>query len=104
MTYAITLIKGESAKREKTRSFLEKLKDDNGFHKNNGVTIERVFLCFGWPDLVLLLRGENVELINHALINLRRDLEANGDNIETSTLICTTKGALEEKKKEWARK
>lgn len=102
MTYAITLIKGEPAKRKNTRAFLEKLMNDENFHKENGVKIEKIFLCFGWPDLVLLLRGENVELINHALINIRRSLEENGDNVETSTLICTTKETLEKKRREWA--
>lgn len=104
MTYAITLIKGEPAKRERTRSFLEKLMNDRDFSKENGVTIEKVFLCFGWPDLVVFSRGENVELINRALIIIRRNLQENGDNVETSTLICTTKEAMNKKREEWTHK
>ena len=59
--------------------------------KENRIQIKEVFISFGWPDLILLIKSNNVELIKSSIIELR-DLVAKShdDNIETSTIICTT--------------
>jgi len=88
MTYAMTLVKGETGKREDTLEYLLKLKDQvDPF--GNTVKIDRCLISFGWPDFVLLLRGENVELLKGAIIELRDlVLKKFENNLETSTIIC----------------
>jgi hypothetical protein len=103
MTYALTLVKGKPGKREETRSFLQKLLSTDDFHRKQGVRIEKVFISFGWPDFVVLMSGNNVELIKHAIVVIREELEKNGDSVDTSTIICTTQESIEEKKREWVR-
>jgi len=99
MTYAITLIKGETAKREQTLSLLMDLKEQKDL-LGNGVYIKEIFISFGWPDFVLLLRGNNVELLKDSIVKIR-DLVYNGepnDNLETSTIICMTLDEIEDAK------
>ena len=95
-------MKGKPARREDSLSFLEKLSKDEAFTKEHGVTIEKLLISFGWPDFVVLMKGENAELIKHGIVALRELLEKNGDSVETSTMICTTQESIEEKKREWA--
>lgn len=103
MTYGLVLVKGKSARREGTLSFLEKLAKDSEFTRTHGVKIEKLFISFGWPDFVLLMNGENVELIKHGIVVIRELLEKNGDSVDTSTIICTTQSSIAEKKREWAK-
>jgi len=104
MTYALTLVKGRPEKREETLSFLESLIGNPEFEKNSGVTMERVFISFGWPDFVLLLRSENVELIKFGIVYMRDVVAKTGDNLETSTIICATEDEIREKRRVWAAK
>jgi len=100
MTYAITLIKGETGKREQTLKYLTDLKDDLERQKTllgEGVCIKECYISFGWPDFVLLVNGNNVELLKSTIVKLR-DLASNDplrDNLETSTIICMTKDEID---------
>jgi hypothetical protein len=102
MTYALVLVKGKAVQREDSLSFLEELSKDTKFSEETHVKIERIFISFGWPDFVLLLKSENVELIKHAIVVIRDLLAKNGDTIETSTLVCATQEEIEEKRRKWA--
>src|ERR687895_1039565 len=91
MTYALTLVKGMPQKREKTLSLLTKLKDDKEFKEKSGVEIRNLFISFGWPDIILLMKANNVELLKSSIVELRDIIaKSHRDNIETSTIICTT--------------
>ncbi len=103
MTYALVLIKGKGSQRESSLSLLEKLAEDAEFSKNNRVKIEKVFVSFGWPDVVLLIRSANVELIKHAIVLLRDKLAKNGDDVDTSTIICTTTKEIKKKRRSWGK-
>lgn len=96
MTDAITLIKGKIGLRDETLRFLTELQKRG---LSNKVTIQKCYVSFGWPDFILLLNGKNVELIKNAIIEIR-DLvnEETGDNLETSTIICTTQKEIEDEK------
>ena len=99
MTYALILAKGISKKRDLTLSKLIKLKDDKTFFSNTKTKIEQVFVSFGWPDIIILLKADNVELLKNSIIKLRAIVSKHGDNLETSTIICTTLAELESKNK-----
>lgn len=99
MTYAICMIKGLPEKRERTREFLEKTSKTDSL-KSIGVSVPSVFVSFGWPDFVVILEAENVELIKEAIVRLREDLQKNEeieDTISTSTIICTTQEEINKK-------
>jgi len=98
MTYAITLIKGKPKERTNTHKLLRRLKNDADFLKRTGVQIDQVFISFGWPDFVLILKGDNVELLKRAIVILRSEAENKGDELETSTLICTKQEEIDKKK------
>jgi hypothetical protein len=100
MTYALTLVKGISSKREETLNQLNQLKNSPDFKRKTGIDIREVFISFGWPDIILLMKGNNVELLKSAIVELRSYLENNHtDIIETSTIICTTTEEIIKKKK-----
>lgn len=101
MTYALTLIKGKTGKREQTLSLLDSLKKDQEFQQKNGVEIREVLISFGWPDIIVFLKSENVELIKRAIVIIREKAAKNGDNLTTSSIICTTKEEMEKKIKKW---
>ncbi|HYW01830.1 MAG TPA: hypothetical protein VE862_10180 [Candidatus Acidoferrum sp.] len=98
MTYALTLVKGNPKYRESTLTLLNKLNQDPSLANDYETSIERVFISFGWPDFIMLLKGPNVELLKMAVVYIRDKASANGDNLETSTIICTTTAELSEKK------
>ena len=102
MTYAITMMKGIPTFRENTLTVLTKLEKNEDFYNTTGVSIECVFVSFGWPDFILLFKSENVELIKEAIIKLRQDLESETkDVIETSTIICSDLEEIQKKKKDF---
>jgi uncharacterized protein with GYD domain len=103
VTYAIALVKGKPKEREKTQLLFQTLSKDKDFKKKTGVEIQQVFMSFGWPDFVLLLKGSNVELLKRAIVTIRDEAGKGGDEIETSTLICTTQEEINKKSEEWAR-
>jgi hypothetical protein len=107
MTYAITLIRSKSGARDDMFKYLLNLKDKNNLLallKSNGeinldddsISIEECFISFGWPDFVLLLHGNNVELLKYAIIEIRNNAET---DLETSTIVCTTDKELDRVKR-----
>lgn len=104
MTYGLILIKGKSGKREATLSSLQKMKKSK-YSKTHlaGVQIEKVFLSFGWPDFLILMRGKNIEQIRYAINVIRQEIAKHGDFIETSTIVCSTPEEMKEKREEWAK-
>lgn len=101
MTYALILVKGKSHLRDKTLKLLSDLKDNELFEKNNNVDIVEVFISFGWPDIILLIKGKNVEVIKLAIVRIRdRVFRNHKDTVETSTIICTTLKEIEKVKRE----
>jgi len=102
MTYAIAMMKGIPVYREKSLNYLSKLENNKDFYEQTGTSLECVFVCFGWPDFIILLKSENVELIKEAIVKLREDIKREiEDNIETSTIICSTLEEIEKRKKEF---
>ncbi|MCV0430703.1 hypothetical protein [Nitrosopumilus sp.] len=99
MTYGLILVKGISNKRDQTLTLLDKLIGDQSYKNQTGTEIEHVFVSFGWPDIVLLIKGENIELIKNSIIRIRDLVGEHGDNLETSTIICTTISELKDKEK-----
>jgi hypothetical protein len=97
MTWAITLIKGQSQKREEILDYLDGLtKQDDPF--KNGVIVKVCYISFGWPDFVVLLNGNNVELLKDSIVKIRNEIYDSkmADNIETSTIVCTTKDEVKD--------
>lgn len=103
LTYALTLIKGKTGKREQSISLLNSLKKDPNFTKDNGVEIKELFISFGWPDIILLLKSENVELIKRLIVILREKAATIGDDLTTSSIICTTQDEMDSKLKKWGK-
>jgi len=97
VTIAIALIKGGSGRRESTFNFLTELSAKPDPFENQ-VKIDQCLISFGWPDFVLLLSGKNVELIKDAIIKLREMTSKWEDNLDTSTIICTTAKEIENAK------
>ena len=97
MTYAIAMIKGKPKAREKTQNLFMLLSKDTNFANKTSVEIKEVFLSFGSPDFVLILKGPNVELLKQAIITIREESAKIGDEIQTSTLICTTQEEISRK-------
>lgn len=95
MTYGLVLIKGNSGKRDTTLKYLENLKDNKTFIKKFG-TVTEVFISFGWPDFIIIIKSINIECLKSGIVELREKLEKTGDNIETSTIVCSTKNDIEE--------
>ncbi len=104
MTYAFVLIKGKSTARDNSLSYLESLVGNEEFVKEYKVNVDKVFISFGWPDLIILLKSENVELIKNSIVGIRDKLSSNGDSVDTSTIICTTSQEIKDRKKEWGLK
>jgi len=89
MTYAITLVKCATGEREHVLKILLELKKRD-FYKGK-VSIDKCYISFGWPDFVLVFRGENVELIKATIVDMRAMiLKSEESHLETSTIICTT--------------
>lgn len=103
MTYSLTLIKGETGKRKDSIALLTKLKKDNKFQQQYGVEIKELLISFGWPDIVLLLKGDNVELLKNAIVVIREKALKNGDNLTTSSMICTTEDEIDKNIKKWGK-
>lgn len=97
MTYAIAMIKGKPKERDKTHGLFLSLSKDSAFSTMTSVRIKEVFISFGWPDFVLILEGPNVELLKLAIIKIREAAAKSGDEIQTSTLICTTQDEISKK-------
>ena len=104
MTYAITLIRSKSGARDDMLKYLLNLKDKTNLLSllklnreinldEDCISIEECFISFGWPDFVLLLRGNNVELLKYAIIEIRNNAKT---DLETSTIVCTTDKELDE--------
>lgn len=104
MTYAVVMVKGTPDKRETTRALFEKLATDTDFEKGFGTKVDKWFVSFGWPDFVLILEANNVELIKHSIVEIRNRAATAGDNIETSTLICMEQKQIDKKREEWTKK
>lgn len=104
MTYGLILVKGISNKREKTLQVLEGLTTDQSYSKLTGTKIKNVFVSFGWPDIVLVIQGNNIELIKNSIIRIRDLVGKHGDNLETSTIICTTLDEIKEKERALSKK
>jgi hypothetical protein len=104
MTYAFVLIKGKSTARDGSLSYLESLIGNETFAKEHRVSVDKVFISFGWPDIIILLKSENVELIKNSIVDIRDKLSARGDSVDTSTIICTTSQEIKDRKKEWGLK
>ncbi|MCW4018467.1 MAG: hypothetical protein NWF00_07305 [Candidatus Bathyarchaeota archaeon] len=102
MTYAIALIKGNPAKREDTHNLFMILRKDRNFVKRSSVEIQQIFVSFGWPDFVLILQAPNVELLKQGVIAIRKEAAEAGDELQTSTLICTTQEEISKKYEKWA--
>jgi hypothetical protein len=89
MTYAITLVKCATGEREHVLKILLELKKGE-FYKGK-VSIDKCYISFGWPDFILVFRGENVELIKATIVDIRAIiLKGERSHLETSTIICTT--------------
>lgn len=99
----MTLIKGETGKRKDSIALLTKLKKDNKFQQQYGVEIKELLISFGWPDIVLLLKGDNVELLKNAIVVIREKALKNGDNLTTSSMICTTEDEIDKNIKKWGK-
>lgn len=102
MTYGLVLVKGKSEKIDSTLKALQKIAKEGNVDGESGAQLVNVFLSFGWPDFVLMLKAKNIEQIRYAIGAIRERLEKHGDYIETSTIICSTSEELKEKRKEWA--
>lgn len=98
MTFGIVLLKGKPEKRDDTEFLLYSLQEDHEFLEQFDVRIDRVFKCLGWPDFVLVFEAKNIERMMQAIVEVRnRALEYSGevgygDFLDTTTLVCTTKG------------
>ncbi len=100
MTYAITLVKCEISKRNEALELLTNLKKQKDPFGNK-VRIKEFYISFGWPDFVLLLRGNNIELLKDSIVLIRRKyFDITKKNLETSTLICTTTTDIKKAKKD----
>lgn len=101
MTYGLILVKSKTGKKDLTLTTLaDMMKKDLRAHPDT--RIEKVFLSFGWPDFVLLIKAKNIEQIRYMISNIREKLASQGDYIETSTIICSTPDEMKEKRREWA--
>jgi hypothetical protein len=95
MTFAITLIKCAAGKRENALGILLDLKELYEFEKDY-IKIHECYISFGWPDFVLFLEGKNVELLKKTIVDIRDKVSSgDGGDLETSTIICTTKKDME---------
>ena len=101
MTYALTLIKGKTGKREEIINLFNKYKRDPNFQKAHGVEIKELLISFGWPDIILVLHSKNIELIKRFIVLLRDKATDIGDDLTTSTIICTTQEEMTEEIKKW---
>lgn len=101
MTYAIILVKGRPKYRETSNQFFQSIQNDPEFFKRTGVKIVEIFISFGLPDFVLILQGSNVELLKGAIIALKNEAIKNGDELETTTIICSKQEELKEKNVNW---
>jgi len=84
------------------KSVLYELQEDTSFQEEQGFVIEKVMLSFGWPDFILFVHSNNVELIQNCIIALQSKIEEIDDCISTSTIIGTTHNELIAKQEEWA--
>ncbi len=98
MPYSITMIKGTPVKRIVTAEYLDKKENDIDFKNSTGTSIEKVFVSFGWADFIVIINGNNIELIKESIIRIRSDLQGLGDYIETSSIMCTTSKEIKEMK------
>jgi len=101
LTHAIILMKGIPNKREELFDILNKTKSNEEFQKQNNIEIIEIFMSFGWSDFIILLKSNNVELIKISINELCKKTNINGNNVATSTIICSTLGEFLEKQKEW---
>jgi len=95
------LIKGITEKREQSILLFDRLKNDPEFQRKYGVSIDKILISFGWPDIILILKSENVELIKRAIVVLRKKAADIHDDITTSSIICTTREEMDKKIKKW---
>lgn len=102
MTYGLVLVKGKSEKIDSTLKALQELAEKKDIKDETGAQLVNVFLSFGWPDFVLVLKARNIEQIRYAIGAIRKRLEDHGDYVETSTIICSTPKELKEKRRKWA--
>jgi hypothetical protein len=97
MTIGIVLMKGRPDRLEHIYEFLAKMKEEEP-------KILEVFLSMGWPDMVLLIKGDQVldiqSKINRIKYALRNREEAYKDLVDTSTIVCIEENEREQIKKE----
>jgi len=67
------------------------------FAKETGCKVDQVFISFGWPDFIVLVKSENIEKAKNAIVYLRNLLSRKaGDNCETSSIVCVKKRDIDE--------
>ena len=103
MTFALVLIEGKTGKREESIDLFNKLKKDRDFEKKHGVFIEKILISFGWPYIILLLKSQNIELIKNLIVILREKAIKIGDDLTTSSIICTTQEEMDAEIKKWGK-
>jgi hypothetical protein len=106
MTHAITLVKCASGRREDALKIMLDLKRERDLKEKqkapdrDTVIINECYISFGWPDFVLVLDGDNVELLKKAIVDIRTEVfRRKGGHLETSTIICTTELEIQNAKK-----
>lgn len=105
MTVGIVLMKGLPGQYEHTYEFLMEMKKKRTLKKEKNVRIREVFLSMGWPDIVLLLEGEQILDIHEAITYIKNQLKSRKkyrDLVDTSTIVCIEREKREEIKKEIA--
>ncbi|MGD2250517.1 MAG: hypothetical protein PVF58_19135 [Candidatus Methanofastidiosia archaeon] len=72
--------------------------------------INQVFRSLGWPDLVLIIEANNIERMMKAIVEIRNKARTymgdvgEGDLLDTTTLVCTTKNESEERRESFSEK
>lgn len=94
-------MKGIPNKREELFNILNDIKENGDFQDRNGIKIEEIFMSFGWSDFIILLKSNNVEMIKISINELSKLTNVEGNNIATSTIICSTLDEFKEKQEEW---
>jgi len=89
------MIRTASGKREKVLDILRQFRLYPRFTMSQGTVITSVTPVFGWPDFIMILRANNLELMKSTIVNLRILLESRGHKIQTSTIVGTSEEEIE---------
>jgi len=101
MPYALTLIRVKKETREIAFSCLQNLTMDSSL---KGVKIIQVLLSLGWPDFIIMLKAPDVQLLQQAVLQIRKNLAEKGTEIDTTTLIALSIEEIEKQKEIWTEK